>query len=108
MPLLGFTKLLDKLLDGSKTQTIRVPRKRSLYVGEKLYIYWRLRTKNCFKLGEGIITDIYTMRVCEITEEIWIKDGFEDGTLGYGCFMEMHKDLQPTDFVNIITWKWTS
>jgi len=56
MPLLGFSVFKNKLLSGEKTQTIRRPRKQPIKVDDTLYIYWKLRTKNCQKLGEGIVT----------------------------------------------------
>ena len=113
MPLLGFTKLLDKLLDGSKTQTIRKPRKRPLKVGDKLYIYWKLRTKNCRKLGEGIVTGIVTKPIIKITEEDAFKDGFEG--VGYStarnqllsAFAEMYPNIGLGTPFDIIMWKWT-
>jgi len=69
MPLLGFTKLKSKLLDGSKTQTIRKPRKYPLKVGDKLFVYWKLRTKECEKLGEARITSIVRKPILEVTED---------------------------------------
>lgn len=78
MPLLGFTKLKDKLLDGSKLQTIRKPRKIPLKVGDKLYVYWMLRTKNCEKLGEAKVTKIVRKKLRDITQEDAVKDGFSD------------------------------
>ena len=78
MPLLGFTKLKDKLLDGSKTQTIRKPRKHPIQVGDKLYVYWKLRTKECEKLGLSKIVKIERKYLIELTEEEVRKDVFLD------------------------------
>jgi len=77
MPLLGFTKLKEKLLDSSKTQTIRKPRKHPIKVGDKLYVYWKLRTKECEKLGEAIVIKVVRKKAIEFTREDAIKDGFE-------------------------------
>ena len=113
MPLLGFTKLLHKLVAGSKTQTIRKPRKHPIKVGDRLFIYWKLRTKECQKLGEGIVTDIVRKPIIQITEEEALRDGFE--AIGYStarnellrAFAGMYPNLGlGTDF-DIITWKWT-
>lgn len=56
-PLLGFTVFKEKILDGTKTQTIRKLRKRPIKEGDKLYLYWYLRQKDCEKLGESICTE---------------------------------------------------
>ena len=107
MPLLGFTKLLDKLLDGSKTQTIRLPRKHPLKVGDRLFIYWMLRTKNCRKLGEGVITKIERKNIASMTNQDAVKDGFSNPQeLSLGL-KQLHPNISEfTDF-DIISWKWT-
>jgi len=107
MPLLGFTKLLDKLLDGTKTQTIRKPRKHSIKKGDKLFIYWKLRTKQCRKLGEGIVTKIERKLFWKITEEQAIKDGFNNGKELREALWQMHPNLVLGSEFDIITWKWT-
>jgi hypothetical protein len=106
LPLLGFTKLKDKLLDGSKTQTIRRPRKHPLKVGDKLYIYWKLRTKNCEKLGEGIITKIVRKPFCELNEKDAVLDGFNWFGDLIVALDEMHNPRHDTLF-DVITWTWT-
>ena len=54
MPLIGFKKEFADLVEsGAKRQTIRAPRKRPIKVGDTLYLYTGLRTKQCRKLGEG-------------------------------------------------------
>jgi len=113
MPLLGFTKLKEKLLDGSKTQTIRKPRKHPLKVGDKLFIYWKLRTKQCEKLGEAVITNIVRKPILEVTEEEAIKDGFEQR--GYStarnelltAFGHMHGPIRLSTEFDVITFEWT-
>ena len=67
MPLLGFTTFKDKLLDGTKKQTVRKLRKHPIKVGDKLYLYWHLRQKDCEKLGEG---------VCTFSHKIWIHNEY--------------------------------
>ena len=76
MPLLGFTVLKEELLNCSKTQTIRLPRKRPLKVGDKLYIYWHPRQKDCEFLGEGVITKIERKAPVAFTYQDALKDGF--------------------------------
>lgn len=107
MPLLGFTKLKDKLLDGTKTQTIRKPRKHPIKIGDKLFVYWKLRTKECEKLGEAIVTKIVRKQLDDINNEDAIKDGFEDIVDFQDIFTRMHpKAYWETEF-DIITFKWT-
>ncbi len=48
MPALNFKKhFAEKILKGFKKQTIRLPRKRPIRVGDKLYLYTGMRTKQC-------------------------------------------------------------
>lgn len=107
LPLLGFSKLKSKLLDGSKTQTIRKPRKHPIKVGDKLYVYWMLRTKKCEKLGEARVTSVVRKRLVNITNEDAVKDGFKNlsefDRLFHG---EMHPDASMQDEFDIITFKW--
>jgi hypothetical protein len=64
MALLGYTLFREKLLDGSKTQTIRKLRKlkdkpHPIKLGEHLYHYWKLRTKECRKLLESTCSETF-------------------------------------------------
>ena len=106
-PLLGFTKLKEKLLDGSKTQTIRKPRKHPIKVGDKLFIYWKLRTKECEKLGEGVATKVVRKKLEEMTNEDAMKDGFADVVDFMAVFTAIHPDAYMEDEFDVITWRWT-
>jgi len=106
MVLLGFTKLKEKLLDGSKTQTIRKPRKHPFEVGDRLQIYWKLRTKQCEKLGEAIVTKVVRKRLMNITNEDAIKDGFDNLQEFYRAFEKMHPKATIDDEFDIITFEW--
>jgi len=116
---LGFTKFKGKLLDGSKKQTIRKPRKNPIKPADKLYIYWKLRTKECKKLGEAIVTKVERKRFGDLTEGDAIKDGFEPkcisgidiSALGQlkTALLIMHgydNISERTEF-DIITFEWT-
>lgn len=107
MPLLGFTKLKEKLLDGSKTQTVRKPRKHPIRVGDRLFIYWKLRTKECEKLGEGIVTKVVRKSLEKMTNEDAITDGFLDIVDFMDEFTKMHPTAFMEDEFDIITWEWT-
>lgn len=51
MPLLGFTVMRDLIESGAKRQTIRLPRKRPIQVGDTLYLYWKPRTTESQRIG---------------------------------------------------------
>lgn len=106
-PLLGFTKLKSKLLDGSKTQTIRKPRKTPLKEGDKLFIYWKLRTKSCEKLGEAVVTKIVTKEISDFTHEDAVKDGFNSLEELDQAFFKMHKEICSWTEFDIISFRWT-
>lgn len=63
MPLLGFTMFKDLVLSGRKCQTIRKLRKHPIKVGDRLHLYWKLRTKECEKLGEATCTEVLFIAV---------------------------------------------
>ena len=108
MPILSFSVKYVELNDGSKTQTIRLPRKPwEIKVGDKLYIWWKLRTPIREKLGEGICTKSIFKIAGELNNDDAIKDGFLDieglrWTLG-----ELHPNITENTLVHIITWDWT-
>lgn len=68
MPLIGFTVFKDKILDGSKRQTIRKRRKHPIKIFDRLYLYWHLRQKDCVKLGEATCLDEFLI---QIHSEYW-------------------------------------
>lgn len=59
MAIIGFTKFKDKILDGTKKQTIRKLRKNPIKVGDDLHLYWRLRTKSREKLFSTKCVETY-------------------------------------------------
>lgn len=114
MPLLSFSVLKEKLLDGSKTQTIRRPRKKyDLKEGDKLYIWWKSRTPQREKLGESRVTKIVTKRIRDLTEWDALRDGFTEcrglSALGhlhstlYNLHPGIHEGFEDR-FVNVITF----
>jgi hypothetical protein len=106
MTLLGFTKLLPKLLNGTKTQTIRKPRKHPLKVGETVQIYWKLRTKQCKRLGEGTIIKIERKCIANMTNQDAVLDGFGSLQELNLALQGMHPDCNEFSPFDIITWKW--
>lgn len=60
MPALNFQpRFADLVESGQKTQTIRKTLRGK--VGDTVYLYTGQRTKNCRKLGEGVVTNIETV-----------------------------------------------
>ena len=64
MPVLNYQKWkADKVESGECRQTIRGMRKRPFRVGDRLYHYSGLRTKNCRRLGESFCTRVGVIRI---------------------------------------------
>jgi hypothetical protein len=128
MPLLGFTVFKDKILDGSKTQTIRKLRKYPIKEGDKLYLYWHPRQKDCEKLGEAVCIEEYKIsmsidqgNLCVLrldhcfggnvsrlsfdeTYRLALADGFA-GVADMGMwFMKTHSNLDGETF-QVIRWR---
>jgi len=78
MPAISFSVFKGKLLSGEKCQTIRKPRKRPLKVGDVLHVFWKMRTKECEKLGVTKIVKIEHKSIYEMTKEDALKDGFQN------------------------------
>lgn len=67
MPALNFkAQFADDVEQGRKRQTIRPKRKHPIDVGDRLYLYTGMRTKQCRKLGEAD---------CIVTTPIEIRNG---------------------------------
>ncbi len=62
MVLIGFTVFKEKILSGEKRQTIRKLRKRPIRVGDRLDLYWKLRTKQCESLGSWLCKEVLSVR----------------------------------------------
>ena len=108
MPLLSFSVKYAELNDGSKTQTIRFPRKKNdIEVGDKLFIWWKSRTKGREKLGEGICTKSVFKQAGELTEEDAVKDGFLDLEGLNWTLSDLHPSITVKTPVHVVTWSWT-
>ena len=76
MPALSFSVMKEKLMDGTKCQTIRKLRKRPIKVGDRLVIYWKQRSKNNEHLGVTECTSERVFKLKDVTpQEAW-ADGF--------------------------------
>ena len=109
MPAYNFKRrFAEAVKEGSKTQTIRKKRKRPTVVGDKIFLYTGMRTKQSEKIGEGIcisVIPIYIMEGSVIVglpgdtiqlyahsagaEELATYDGFEDWDM-FIIFFEDH------------------
>lgn len=75
MPLLNFQKqFADAVKSGSKSQTIRAPRKHPIKRGDTLYLYTGLRTKNA---------ELLRKVECESVSEITISNHRVDFVGGF-------------------------
>jgi hypothetical protein len=113
MVLLGFTVFKEKLLDGTKTQTIRLPRKKHPFkVGDELQVYWRPRTKQCEKLFDAVVTKIGRKCLANMTNEDAHLDGFEDDKDGTAIqklaltLHRLHPEADEWTMYDIVTFQW--
>lgn len=64
MPTFSFQRQFADLVEsGKKKQTIRKYRKRTPKAGQTAYLYTGMRTTECRKLGEGVITEVGIVRI---------------------------------------------
>ena len=89
---ISFSVFREKILDGSKRQTIRAVRKNPIKEGETLYMWWKQRSPEREKLGEAkcvrvtrifIHRDSFVMphilgQLPEILDSFAIADGFDN------------------------------
>ena len=64
LPALSFSDptLKEKVLDGSKRQTIRPLRKRPIKVGDILFLFYKQRTEECKSLGLAVCTEVFKVK----------------------------------------------
>lgn len=106
MPLLGFTVFKDKLLSGKKTQTIRLPRKHPFHVGDKLYVYWKPRTRDCRKIGEATLVELVRKKVMDLDLSDALLDGFNNEFELMATLQRLHPNMGMTTEVDVVTWHW--
>jgi len=118
MPALNFKKqFVEEILSGEKKQTIRAMRKRPFKVGDRLYLYTGMRTKQCKKIGEAVCTKVEHIKIYYKNDILNVKlkgrilsfdelnyfavyDGF-NGVFG---FIGFFKDITPFSG-QIIYWE---
>ena len=99
MPAISFSVFKDKILDGSKTQTIRKIRKRPIKLGDTLQLYWQQRTPNRELLLESKCIAISTV---EIHDDCFIIDDDipTKGSARFCAYSRMMRDFAIADGFN--------
>lgn len=106
MALLGFTKFKEKILSGEKKQTIRKLRKRRYHLGDRVYLYWHLRRKDCelLKVSRINYLELRSWKKFCNSEDMAIRDGFKSTKEMQETFRQMHSFDNDTLFW-IIRWE---
>lgn len=64
MPALNFKKqFMAAVLTGTKSQTIRAPRKQPIKAGDKLHLFTGMRTKGCMRLRVTTCTRVGSVEI---------------------------------------------
>lgn len=106
MPAYSFQeRFIPSIQDGSKAQTIRAFRKgRSGHArpGDKLYLYYGMRTKWCRKIGEAICRAVHPIR---ITNTEILVAGYYDTETETGTREDLLFFPHSEDEREIFAWK---
>ncbi|MEM3580854.1 MAG: ASCH domain-containing protein [Candidatus Bathyarchaeia archaeon] len=102
--LIGFTLFREKILSGEKRQTIRLKRKRVPKAGEPLYLYWKLRTKECILLKKVVCKEVIPITWATMRDNLQLakEDGFE--TLEE--FRKWFSRYNPKDDTEFVVIRW--
>lgn len=112
MPALSFSLpwKRDKVASGECRQTIRPARKHPIKVGDKLYLYWHQRQKDCRPLlvnGESVVTCTESFQVtwADMRFDGYLSalDGFGSKAAFYDWFSEQYHP-KPDTLFSIIRW----
>ena len=117
---------VEKIRSGAKDQTIRPFNQRryeQIKRIKKLQLYWKQRAKECFKIADAEVTEIFKIRfknliqiwdenkqewvqaTTEQIEEIVRRDGFESGWELYNVLYNTYgENIHEMDFM-VIRWK---
>ena len=98
MVLLRFTKLINKVRSGEKRQTIRLPRKYPIKIGDTLQVYV------IEKLGEARVTSIERKQLQFLSDKDGLRDGFGSGAECRVLIQQMHEDCDYETEFDIITF----
>jgi hypothetical protein len=81
MPIISFSVFKDKILDGSKTQTIRKERKYPIKNGDHLYLWWKSRTPQREKLFETTCVSTFKIKLYVDNTDIDVARLFQNGDI---------------------------
>ena len=101
MTAISFSVMKDKLLDGTKCQTIRKLRKRPVKVGDKIIVYWNQRSKNNEILG---ITECIEEKAIDL-KDVTLEDAEADGFCGRQHLWDWFNAHYSTDEVLYGKWQ---
>ena len=105
IPILSFSSNDIDVITGKKTRTIRKAWKTPLKVGDRLYCYWNLVSKEKMKIFEAFVTGIENIPFSEIkdNDELARQEGFEDSKDMLREFKKMYGGrIDPNDEFQII------
>ena len=105
MPILSFSSNDIDVITGKKTRTIRKAWKTPLKVGDRLYCYWNLVSKEKMKIFEAFVTGIETVPFSEIrdNDELAVEEGFKNSKDMLKEFKKMYGGrIDPNDEFQII------
>lgn len=105
MPILSFGSQNINIITGSKRMTIRKIWKHPLKVGDRLYCYWNLVSKEKKKIFEAKVTDIELINYSELktNDELAREEGYGDAKEMVREFKKMYVEpLKDNDVFQII------
>ena len=105
MPILSFSSNDIDVITGKKTRTIRKAWKTPLKVGDRLYCYWNLVSKEKMKIFEAFVTGIEEISFSEIkdNDDLAIEEGFENSKEMLREFKKMYgTHIKPSEKFQII------
>ena len=106
MVAISFSVFKEKIIDDTKKQTIRQPRKHPIKVDDKLQLYWKLRTKETELLKEVICREIIHIEFGDISFDDGISkdDGFDNCFEMRNFFYSKYPKIEDNDELVIIKW----
>ena len=117
---------VEKIRSGEKDQTIRpfnARRYEQIKRSKKLQLYWKQRTKECLKIADAELVEIFKIRFKNLLEiwnekkQEWIqaktrdieeiikRDGFESGWELYSTLYSMYGEKMHDMEFMVIRWK---
>lgn len=133
MVAIGFTAfgkdwMFRSILAEIKDQTIRTIGKREYHVGDRLQLYWKMRTKDCEKIADAVCTEFFPVFIEPENHMVYHYENPENYTLinphgktlrgysadeleilaerdGFGDIEEFFDYFYIKAFYNVIRWK---